>query len=1007
MARIDPTCALVLWDSRLAVADREANTGATLTSSYTEAEKRPGLPVSMGRLTAQISGDQDAAVDLEVSTKAGIPGRDGCSVLASVDGGATHYGHQPEAHIRYHDILESGASDAFNEIGGCTTSQGTPLVGVYDALYRFNGASWASVYDYDPLPGGTRKGHNGVAICEDPTTGLLIAVTHDSGAIYTHHSDDDGLTWQFVATQDYATTAGSRIALAANRGGMVLVIQANGTSGDAHQLGSSDLGQSWTEVDTDTGVGLGWSIVTSQDTMFVTYYDVSTAEVVMRRITSPYQSALTGSTVTVTSRTNVRAVTVWGDIAGRLYCLVRDDEGTLGTNVHDGKLVVIVSNDGGISWVESAASWISAATNVGPTNMVGMHTPYGALIACNGASPSSTNQDRSVHLLWLGGWSTLEATPGNDQFSPNGSGTGTGDSTGVLWLPFSQPGGAGFSATGAGTVTFDGTPLGLSGQRYYTLSNGPATLGTAAVLDFSCDSGGSLSSLQVGAHVTWTVFSTNYELQLRATTTGFRIRDIVAGSNLGTVSIDMTERLEIHLTYNAVAYRRPADDAWTIVALASTSGVGSGSASEFRFGNFTASGQTSTWHAAGITRSSWGDVATKDVTYGKPPPCYLPPAVGKPCVLNLYDGPGIPSDSCTIEPRANYSIEHLDPQVHPSPDTRWRSTQTASAEHVVWDLGDETQLGKSVALVVAGGSLRQARISYYDGASWQTAGTLDLATGFESLSFAMDGDIMEPDPGGTTAGGRFINENELVGGYVIVDPAGTPTTHRILANTGGLWDDGSGVVPSLRLENASGIAATGTCTLVAPGGVMVVSPSSTIRARYWRVRFVAGQDCPDDRFEAGVCWLGRLLPFGAPPDWTWTDTTEPNVQRTASPYGTIRQRRNGPPGRMWSWGWSDGGVRLYPLRSADADMDVVGVSGGRGIIAEEDVWGALTGAIHTHQALPVCALRQVPANGVTITDPTLWLYGVLEGSVSARNVVGVEGEDEIMRIDSITVREQR
>ncbi len=257
MARVDPTCALVLWDERLSVADIEPNTAAALTSSYSEGDKRPGLPVRMGRLLAQVSGDQDATVDMEVSTRGGFPGRAGCGVLASTDGGTSYLGHMPECMIRYHDILVSGASEAFDEIGGCVTSRGTPIVAVYNAIYRYSGGTWTSVYDYDPLAGGTRRGSTGVGIVEDPVSGLLIAVTHDSGALYTHHSDDDGATWKYVATQTYATTAGNRVALGATRGGLSLIIQANGTAATSTNSQARTLGSHGPRLPPEQRSGLG------------------------------------------------------------------------------------------------------------------------------------------------------------------------------------------------------------------------------------------------------------------------------------------------------------------------------------------------------------------------------------------------------------------------------------------------------------------------------------------------------------------------------------------------------------------------------------------------------------------------------------------------------------------------------------------------------------------------------------------------------------------------------
>ena len=1000
MANIPASCALVLWDERLSLTDREPNTGATLTSDFTETGRRPGLPVRAGRLLAQVSGDQDATVVVEVPDNGpGLPGRDGCRVVASTDNGATQLGHMREGYIRYWDLLQSGASLSYLSVGGMCTDNGTPLVVMRDGIRRFDGSSWTVVQGF----GSDADGPNGVDICQDPVTGILVCVAYDRGSgtnLAVRHSTDDGQTWSLVSSGAFGTVtpaAGFRIALGANRGGIVALFQTNGSTGDVIQFASSDLGLNWTQIDSASADGLGWSIVNVEEVLYAFFFDPATTTVLLRRVTSPYESIIAAADVsTVSSRTSIRAVAAWSDVSGRLWCMLRDDEGLIGSNNHDGKIVMCVSYDNGITWEENGANWVSKATNAGPANMVGMHTPYGALVACNGDSPGSTTQDESVHLLWLGGWSSAEPVDGapgastlpfGDAFAPLTS----VQAAGMLWLPFSQPGATGFVATGGGTVTFNGSPLGLLGQRYYTQS----TVSASVFWDLSADVGGSVTNLDIG--VTY-IFSSR-DLRIRYSTTQFRLYDAVASSILATVDADMTQRMQFYATIDALHYRRPTDETWTRIDYTLTSG--SPGAAEFSFGQFNTGTQQSTWYAAGVTRHKIDESAIR----GRAPACYLPPSVGVPSILTLTDGPGLPGDQATIVPLADYSIEYLDPARYPSPDTRWRSTQEATSEDVVWDLGIDTQVGRSVALVVAGGSFRLARASYWDGAAWQSAGTIDLATGFTGLSYEIAGDILEPDSGGTAAAARYIAENELVGGHVVI--AGTPNTkHRILANGPGLWADGSGVVPWIRVDDAAAIPATGTVNIVCPGGVMVASPAATVSARYWRLRFVGGQGGPGDVFEAGTAWIGRLLPMGAVPDWTWTDTSEPNVSRRMDSYGTARARELGPVRRSWTWSWADGGADLFPLRDADAaNLDAVKVPGGRGIVAGEDVWMSLRGALQTHQALPVAALRKVPADGITITDPTLWLYGYLDGSVSARGIVGTEGENEVVRIESITIRE--
>jgi hypothetical protein len=592
-----------------------------------------------------------------------------------------------------------------------------------------------------------------------------------------------------------------------------------------------------------------------------------------------------------------------------------------------------------------------------------------------------------MHILWLGGWSSIEWSPGINFASSR-----------YLWMPFAQPGGtSGLTKTGAGTATL-GNGLELTNQAYYSF----AAQGSA-FLDFQVDTGGSLTALQCGARLVVDNGSTDYRVEIRATTTGFRVYDAVASAALGTVTIDMTTRLQIVLYRQSSSlllyYRRPTDDAWTEVeytGLTSTTGL----TDELSWGNFTNSTQTSTWFGAGITLQF---VETTTDMVGRPTPCYLPPSVGAPAVLSLLDGPGRVGDAATIEPAALYGIRRIDPIDQPSPDVRWRST-SVGPEHVVFDLGASTEVGRAPALLLAGSLVRQVRLGYYDGVDWQTAGTIDLATGFVGLEYDRVGDIIEPAAAGTVAAGRYIQAGELAGGYVVF-PDNSDLCVRILDNGPGMWVDDSDVQPWIRLASTAGVSTTGEVTIVAPGGIMVTSSATTVQARYWRIRIPA-QPTPDDVFEIGTILVGRMETVGATPDWAWTDETSMNVTRRSSPYGTSRARTLGPVGRSWSWSWADGQL-LEMLREQAIASDYVKMTSGKALVHVEDVWWQLRSMLKTHQGLPVGALRVVPAVGETITDPSLWLYGYLEGSVAARGVIGQEGIDEMIRVDSLTVREQK
>lgn len=990
MARIDPTCALVLYDNRLRISSAMADDGATISSSYTEAEPRPGLPVRLGRMVAQVSGTQTAPVSLRVSAKhPGLPGRQGARVLASTDAGTSWLGHLAETHPRYwdmHPLAEGSGSAAYTSTASLCTSTGRPIVcvgGDSDTVLSYwTGSAWTSITTGDIVT--TAHAEAGCALAQDPITGIVVLVTVDaSDVVRTWHSDDDGESWALVSSTEPAITStnGYRCALAATRDGLTLLVQRGGTAGHVAHLASSDLGITWTVVDTATAEGLGWSLVAVGSVLYSFSFDPSTNAIQMTRTANPYESIPDASTTAITTLTDLVAVTAWADRSGVLHCLVCDNLSGV-----EGSMSDVVSYDGGITWETLPWAWASLGASAGPRRMAGCHTPYGALIVSLGASPADPNQDASGHLLWLGGWTSAEWQTGV-VFAP---GVGV---NGVLWLPFSQPGACGYTVTGAGSAALSKVGWTVAGDYQATLTSATSD---AHFFDVLVLSGGSLTSLDIGMRVTWT----STELVVRLTTTGFRVYDAVGASIVDTVAADMTLRMQFLITEDRLRYKRPTDLAWTEIDMTLSTGTPGGSRStEHVFGGFTA-GVSVRWYGAGC--SPTGMLEGEDNLGGHASPCYLPAAVGVPCVVTLQDGPGVPGDEVAVQPRAVYALAHLDPVEHPSPAVRWRSTQASVAEHVAWDLGAEQVIGKGLALVVSGCCVRRLRIGYYSSGSWTAAGTIDLATGFTGLSYELVGADLYPDSAGTAAAGRYIQPGELVGGYVII--SGTPNIcRRIIANGGGVWADGESVTPWVRLEDASGLSSTGTVMLVAPGGVMVLSPGTVQAHRYWRIR-VPAQDVPDDQYEVGTAWIGSLLPMGAPPDWGWRDEYEPSVQRATDRYGTTRSQAQGPVRRTWAWGWGDG-VMPGRLRLGSA-IDGVGLTGGQQIVGAEDVWWSLRDALETHQALPVCGLRTVPASGSTVTDPTQWLYGYLDGGISVRNAIGTEGEEALIRVDTLTIREQ-
>jgi hypothetical protein len=124
------------------------------------------------------------------------------------------------------------------------------------------------------------------------------------------------------------------------------------------------------------------------------------------------------------------------------------------------------------------------------------------------------------------------------------------------------------------------------------------------------------------------------------------------------------------------------------------------------------------------------------------------------------------------------------------------------------------------------------------------------------------------------------------------------------------------------------------------------------------------------------------------------------------PDGTLYATDRGPPRRELTIAWQDG-ADLSALRRTATPPYLSAAAGTPGLAADQDVWHQLAGLVAASRStLPVVALAEVPPTTATIVHPDLWLYGTLQGRVQANNVQGNEGRDEVVRVESLTIREQ-
>ena len=589
---------------------------------------------------------------------------------------------------------------------------------------------------------------------------------------------------------------------------------------------------------------------------------------------------------------------------------------------------------------------------------------------------------------------------------------------------------------GTSTLNLDGsmTIATAAASRFYAMN--PTTFANAqGAAEFAIRANSVAAANTTGVHLNVSDGSGTgaYSVWVFVETDGYRVWDLIAAAWLGPkVAIDLTEKTLFRLQSKDGTVRvltRPAGPTtlWTEGGTWSAATGGAGAATfALTFGVLiVGTSNVDFWYCQGgqsfdpvidyaapevlAGYRAWGRSAV--LPYPLPPETY--PPSGAAAFLRLRGGPGAGQETWTHDVLYDYPIEALFSVVEPSPTIGWRSAVKGVAQRVVLDFEHDARPGESwsVAMVVRAANVRRVRL-LADGA---TLGTLDLATGFAGVSYVLSGVQVGPTIGGGayagTAGARYIGANELAGGTVILDLAGTPKPRRILRNTAGFWSGADGPRALLELDPAyldGTEAASGTCDLCWPSGVLVVHSARAVasQAQLWGVEIPSTEIAADPEYRIGGADLVGLRPPGKQwaVGWTWDAT--PNVRSDRDRYGTDRRERLGPLARRVAVSW-DHGARLGIVRSGVTDADWIAPVGGAPLVGRDDVWSQIVGVYQDSDdgARPALLLSVDPGSGGTVTDPTLWIWGYLDGGIRVENAIGNEGESEYVRVGPITVSE--
>ena len=871
------------------------------------------------------------------------------------------------------------------------------------------------------------------------------------------YSDDDGDTWVNFATQAAGTgvdglTSPNHFSACYHGGYLTAVITADKRVG--HYV-SSDLGATWTAVDTtgDGDFGYCVEVVGTEEGAFLAVY--------IGQGTSPNQDlCFTRKQGAYTSLWSAEkdSILVVNDAARPAFDV--SDLGHVGATIaQDGTVYVVAryadpsvsANPGcrvglwrfpisvrphasdsttdnpdllyetapwaGNSWDAEILDW---GDNTDRLDRFALCPFLGKMLLFHGVDAGAGAEEDSIGCIELGGYSSVELRlPTFGRYD---------DSTayGLAFVPFILAsslagwttigasaieslveGGMQLSAAGAATRMWGANPTGTTFQIYACVE---------------VTSGGNIANdaVVIRARSADGVF--DYDVALRLSTTAARLVDYNnASATLGTDVTGLPTEPRDWLIENAagsirVWYRTRGGTVWTLTHSVSSTNDGATPAAN-SLAAFGASGTvafTSVWSFVGVTLSpSYGvqQVQTGSSLKGREISTrsqWLDAGIG-------YRGRGGPlfgGDTWEIDLRYQYPVEATDPTLHPSPRDAWRSTSTAE-NYLVWDLAVASRIDSpAIGLYLSRPLGRTAYLEATNSlASWTTLATIDLAKGFASLAFSRSGEWVYPS-GSSASGDDYVAVDELAGGWAILVSGGTNYVRRIASNAEGRWiATGSGQLKrtELRLEIDGTEPTSGTIHIVRPEIAAVVWGVMTAY-RYWRLRIASlSMDAGSPGYlSLAKAVIGPFFPLGTPYNHGRVAGQNLIQRLTESPDGRRQVSQLAPPRRYVEFQW-DQPTTSRRLFSGSTDY-ITYTAGGYELASLRDLF-AVEGWIRRlkgGEGLCVYLPSVAYASGASvICGLERLMYGrILSESTTRTTVVGDEAEDEASTRGALRIEEE-
>ncbi|MEL6347322.1 MAG: hypothetical protein AAFV53_29670 [Myxococcota bacterium] len=899
-----------------------------------------------------------------------------------------------------------------------------------------------------------------------------IEIAQTSAILQMRYSDDGGVNWSLG--QERCTTAGwplgatvpSRLRGAYLNGDVVLffTLTRNSVGQDLFQYASEDLGANFVIVDAlnddNPRVAHDVAVIDGQIVLaYVGHRSGSPADVPYARILgSAFEQVSTidpaiaanpgtmlwGEYNNASSRFDEADLAIWADEDDNLYIVGTNWNTTDG----DYELHLIRSDNSGQTWstvgqsskgTEGAAVWYGRDNDgICPRNYCAI--PWRgrvALIANHFQHQAGGLADDSLHLLWLGGWTTV-CTPAYTSTTEDLSNRVSWEHT---WVPYDLPHNVGPTWT-----------LFNSGATLLTSSSGAqiqhTTASQSALWSTTIGTGlstGAIDLTEVRVSGGLTAFiririssgSVDYDAEVRVTGTSLSVIDNNSGALISSTpttaattgvqilaSCDgdtLTGRLQIWWRPTSV---KNSNRPFTQLALSAGLVSGGVTSAVVQFGTIAGATGSAFWMLQCLTKGVYTGrqltvFANPDDLLGRTlsvTPFYTHAGLS----VFAADGPAVRGDGWSIDTDYTYSLAHIDPLRHRSPARVWRSLDDDTEQEIIFEPGDLLDI-HGLESAVQGlylGRINFRTASFWGETSsgvWEKIADLDSASGASALGFTRSGAVIVPRTNAGTSADRWFTEQTLTGSYWQASAGATP--RKIRSNRGGAWirsTVGTSLLTRLVLEGAE---PTDT-SLGSVGAILhrellaLVSVGDSMAYRRYKL-VIPAQPTAEGFFEMGVLMVGPFISFGHPYAIGRAFGDDFQYELTEGRNGNRVVRETAAPRGFVEFDWTDG-VYTGPIAVTNPHPDYRRDYTGGSIIAApaatpftaRGVLRRLGGMVEP--CVYVAQFKIGEAAGTQlINNPDLFLYGAVVGESSRLDVA--EGNEwdpkrgEMIRVNTVRV----